>query len=151
MEVLDRDEFIGDLAVQITSFVTVIYGLLVLSIIIALIGIANTLSLSINERTPRARPAPSGGHEPAPDALDHPLGGGAHLAARRARRASRWGSCSAGRWCSSLAGFGLNSFALPVGPLVVIVVLAAALGTLAAERPARRAAKLDILDAIATE
>ena len=51
LEVLDRDGFIGDLASQITSFVTVIYALLVLSIIIALIGIANTLSLSINERT----------------------------------------------------------------------------------------------------
>ena len=51
MEVLDRDGFVGDLSAQITSFVTVIYALLFLSIIIALIGIANTLSLSINERT----------------------------------------------------------------------------------------------------
>jgi len=33
----------------------------------------------------------------------------------------------------------------------VIVVLAAVLGTLASIRPARRAAKLQILDAIATE
>ena len=48
---LDRDGFIGDLANQVTQFVTIIYVLLALSVIIALIGIGNTLSLSIHERT----------------------------------------------------------------------------------------------------
>jgi putative ABC transport system permease protein len=51
IEVLDRKGFIGDLAGQLTGIVNVIYGLLAMSIIIAMIGIANTLSLSIHERT----------------------------------------------------------------------------------------------------
>jgi putative ABC transport system permease protein len=46
---------------------------------------------------------------------------------------------------------GLNAFRLPVGSLVVIVVIAAVAGVVAAILPARRAAKLNILSAIATE
>jgi len=52
---------------------------------------------------------------------------------------------------SSLEGFGLKHFALPGGSMVVIMVLAAVLGVLASIRPARRAARLAILDAIAEE
>ena len=52
---------------------------------------------------------------------------------------------------TSLAGFGLSTFSLPVRSLVVIVVLAAVLGVLAPIGPARRAARSTILDAIATE
>ena len=48
---LDRDEFIGDTAAQLSALVNVIYGLLALSLIIAMIGVANTLSLSVYERT----------------------------------------------------------------------------------------------------
>ena len=51
LEVLDRDGFKSDLAQQLNQFVTVIYALLGLSIIIAMIGVANTLSLSVHERT----------------------------------------------------------------------------------------------------
>jgi len=150
LKVLDRDGFIGDLSSQITSFVTIIYGLLLLSIIIALIGIANTLSLSINERTREL-------------GLLRAVG----MDRRQLRSAIRWEAVlisvlgalvgiSLGLLLSfalvkSLEGFGLNTFALPVTSLVVIVVLAAVLGTLASVRPARRAAKLQILDAIATE
>src|SRR5690606_14792172 len=42
---------IGDLVDQISQFTTLIQALLVLSIITALVGVANTLSLSITERT----------------------------------------------------------------------------------------------------
>jgi putative ABC transport system permease protein len=51
----------------------------------------------------------------------------------------------------ALEGFGLTKFAVPVGTMVVVVVAAALLGVLASIRPARRAAKLDLLQAIATE
>src|SRR3546814_8518781 len=51
VSVQDRDEFIGALAGQVTGLLNVVYGLLALSIVIALIGISNTLSLSIHERT----------------------------------------------------------------------------------------------------
>ena len=44
---------------------------------------------------------------------------------------------------------GFGSFALPVVPLAVVLALAAGAGLLAAVRPARRAARIDILEAIA--
>jgi putative ABC transport system permease protein len=43
------------------------------------------------------------------------------------------------------------TFTFPFASLVFLVVLAALAGVLAGLRPARRAAKLDILQAIATE
>jgi putative ABC transport system permease protein len=51
----------------------------------------------------------------------------------------------------SLDSFGLTRFSVPVGQLVVVVLVAGALGVIASIRPARRAARLDILDAIAVE
>lgn len=150
LDVLDKDGFVESITSQITSFVTVIYGLLILSIIIALIGIANTLSLSINERTREL-------------GLLRAVG----MDRKQMRSTIYWeavlmailgtlvgiglGIGLSYALVESLSGFGLNEFALPVGSLVTIVVLAAVLGTLASIRPARRAAKLAILDAIATE
>jgi putative ABC transport system permease protein len=45
----------------------------------------------------------------------------------------------------------VTEFALPVGRLVAYVVLAAVAGVLASLLPARRASKLNILEAIAFE
>ncbi|HJR25652.1 MAG TPA: ABC transporter permease [Acidimicrobiales bacterium] len=150
LEVLDREGFIGNLVDQITSYITLIYALLVLSIITALVGIANTLSLSITERT-------------------------RELGLLRAVGMDRSGVRSTVRWEASLIsalgalvgvslgmvlsvalvkamqGFGLASFAFPGSGLVIVVVATIILGTLASIRPARRAAGLSILDAIATE
>jgi putative ABC transport system permease protein len=150
LEVLDRDAFIGDLASQITSFVTVIYALLILSIIIALIGIANTLSLSINERTRE---------------LGLLRAVGMHKA--QMRSTVRWeavlisllgtfvglglGLLLSWGLITALGSQGLTSFAVPIPSLVVIAIFAAVLGTLASILPSRRAARLAVLDAIATE
>jgi putative ABC transport system permease protein len=46
---------------------------------------------------------------------------------------------------------GMTTFSMPVITLIVVVVLAAIAGVLAAIAPARRAAKLDVLQAIVTE
>src|SRR3546814_20193128 len=51
VSVQDRDEFIGAMAGQVTGLLNVVYGLLALSIVIAHIGISNTLSLSFPRRT----------------------------------------------------------------------------------------------------
>ncbi len=44
----------------------------------------------------------------------------------------------------------ISVFTVPVGSLAIVLLVGALAGALAAIRPARRAAKLDILDAIAT-
>ena len=150
IDVLDRDGFIGDLADQITSFLTLVNALLLLSIIIALIGIANTLSLSIHERTREL-------------GLLRAVG----MTRSQLRSSVRWeaviiavlgtvvglGLSLVTSWAlvRALEDFGLGTFAVPVRSLVVVVVAAAVLGVLASIRPARRAARLDVLDAIATD
>jgi putative ABC transport system permease protein len=53
------------------------------------------------------------------------------------------------RVATAEAGFG--SFSVPVGQLGVVLVVGALVGVLAAMRPARRAARLDVLDAVNTE
>ena len=50
----------------------------------------------------------------------------------------------------SLREFGVSELELPVGRLAIAVVLAGLVGVLAAVWPARRAAKMDVLGAIAT-
>lgn len=150
LEVLDRDAFTSSIVSDITAFVNIIYGLLILSILIALIGIANTLSLSINERIREL-------------GLLRAVGMGRD----QLRSAIRWeavlisvlgavvglglGLVLSWAVLTALEPQGLSDFAVPVGSLLVIVGLAALLGTLASIRPARRAAKMQILDAIATE
>ena len=150
IEVLDRDGFIGDFTAQLTSFVFVIYALLGLSIIIAMIGVANTLSLSIHERTRELGLLRAVGMERS-----------------QLRSAIRWeavliavlgtvvglglGMIVSYALVQALDGFGLTTFAVPIATLVILVIVAAAFAVLASLRTASKAAKLDILRAIATE
>ena len=50
-QVETREQFVQSAAGQIDQLLNIVYVLLILAIIIALMGIANTLSLSIHERT----------------------------------------------------------------------------------------------------
>ena len=150
MTVLDREAFIGDLASQITSFLNLVNGLLLLSIVIAMIGVANTLSLSIHERTREL-------------GLLRAVG----MSRSQLRSSVRWeavvisllgtlvglgiGLLASWALVSALDDFGLSQFRLPVDGLAIVVVAAAFLGVLASIRPARRAAKLQVLEAIGTE
>jgi len=51
----------------------------------------------------------------------------------------------------AIADTGISTFSVPLGQLVVYVVVAGLLGVLAAVFPARRAARLNVLAAIAYE
>ena len=57
-----------------------------------------------------------------------------------------------GAWgiVKALADENITTFAIPTVQLIVITLLAGAAGVVAAVGPARRAAKLDVLDAIST-
>jgi putative ABC transport system permease protein len=150
--VQDRAEFVASQTAFIDVFVAVVYGLLALAVIIALIGIANTLSLSVLERTREF---------------------GLLRAVGMSKRQLRWavrGEAAIVAVFGALLGMvvgiafaialaaaltaddpGLLTLKLPISQLVVITVLAALAGIVAAILPARRAARMDVLQAISTE
>jgi putative ABC transport system permease protein len=150
---LDRDEYLDLVAGQIQQALTILYALLALAIVIALMGIANTLSLSVHERTREL-------------GLLRAVG----QTRRQLRSMVRWESVIialfgtlGGLFLGSVLGWAVyrtlaeaesggagapTPFVLPLFQLFVIAVIGALVGVLAAARPARRAAKMDVLDAI---
>ena len=148
-ELQDQTAFEETVASQIDIILNLIYGLLGLAILIALIGIANTLALSVHERRREL-------------GLLRAVG----MTRPQVRSAIRWESVMialmgtlfgfvlaiAGAWgiISAIEGDRPIPFVVPPTPLTVIVALASVAGVLAAVGPARRAAKLDILAAIAS-
>lgn len=148
--VRDRDGFIESQAAQVKGVLNVVYALLAIAIVIALMGIGNTLSLSIHERTRELGLLRAVGQsrsqlramvrwESVVVAVFGSIGGilvGAFIS---------WGLVGALR-----ASEGLGTFAVP-GSVVGVVVLGALAGVLAGLRPAWRAAKLDVLAAVAAE
>jgi len=146
----DQAEFKASQSKQINQFLNLVYGLLLFAIIIALFGIANTLGLSIVERTREL-------------GLMRAVG----MTRRQVRSIVRWESVIIAligavmgiligvffAWCVVIAleDQGFNTFEAAPASLVVIFVLAAIFGVVAAILPARRAARLDVLDAISTE
>jgi putative ABC transport system permease protein len=149
-DVQTRDEFMDSVAGQVDTFLNVIYVMLILAIVIALMGIANTLSLSIHERTRELGLLRAVGQsrrqlrsmvrgEALVVALFGTVGGvglGVFLA---------WAMVRA------LAEEDLDVFAVPTTSLAIVLALGALVGVVAAVRPARRAARMDVLAAIATE
>ena len=142
-------QFKEDLAGQINNLLTLIYVLLALSVIVSLFGIVNTLILSIYERaselgmmraigTSRRQIRQMIRYESVITAL---IGGVLGLVI---------GVLGALATSIALSGEGYVQ-AWPVGTLIVLLVLAALAGVLAAAAPARRAARLDVLQAIASE
>jgi putative ABC transport system permease protein len=135
---------------QINQLLGLIYALLALAVLIALIGIVNTLMLSVFERT----------HEIG---LLRAVG----MKRRQLRAMIRSesvilaifgaiigiivGTALGAAFAASLKQQGITDIVIPVASLVVFLILAALLGLGAASWPARRAAKLDVLTAIATD
>jgi putative ABC transport system permease protein len=149
-EISDRTGLKDRISSQINQLLAMVFALLALAIVIALLGIINTLLLSIVERTREI-------------GLLRAVG----MSRRQVRSSVRWESVIVavfGAVLGLLLGIffgwtmvralndeGITDLAVPFGQLIVIVVFAAVLGVLAAVYPAHRAAKLDVLDAISTE
>ncbi|MEV7731823.1 FtsX-like permease family protein [Streptomyces sp. NPDC088921] len=151
-EVQTRDEYAQSSAGGIDMMLTLVYALLALAVLIALLGIANTLTLAIHERTRELGLLRAVGQTRS-----------------QLRAMVRWESVLVAAfgtvgglvlgaflgWVLVKASDGASdsafAFAMPPLQLAVVALVGLAAGALAGLRPARRAARLDVLRAIATE
>jgi putative ABC transport system permease protein len=150
LTVRDRAQFIADSAAGASVFANIVYVLLALAIGIALLGIGNTLALAIHERTREL-------------GLLRAVG----ATRRQVRTALRWEAALTallgtllGTGFGLLAGWALtralgtgtgNAVTVPWLQLAVVLLAGIIAGLLAGTRPARRAARLDPLTAIAAQ
>jgi putative ABC transport system permease protein len=145
-----RAEFEKSQQASVDQLLGLVYVLLALAVLIALTGIVNTLMLSVFERT----------HEIG---LLRAVG----MRRRQVRAMIRSeavilsifgavigiviGTALGVAFAASLKLQGITNIVVPFSSLVLFLVIAAVLGLCAATWPARRAARLDVLAAIATE
>jgi putative ABC transport system permease protein len=148
--VLDQQGYKDAQAAPINQMLALVYALLALAIVIALLGIGNTLALSIFERTREL-------------GLLRAVG----MTRSQLRSTIRWESviiAMQGTVLGLLIGLffgwslvralsdeGIDQFSAPIRSLTIVVVLAWLAGVVAAILPGRRAAKLDVLKAVVTE
>ncbi len=149
IELRDRDEYTDSLRAQTNMFLYFIYALLALAIIIAVLGIINTLALSVTERTREL-------------GLLRAIG----TNRRQLRRMVRLEAVVISVFGAVLGlivglGFGvalqralidegITELGIPYLQLIIFLIASALIGVLAAVWPAWRAGRLDILKAIAT-
>jgi putative ABC transport system permease protein len=149
VDTLNQQELKDNQEEQINQLVGFFYVLLALAIVISLLGIVTTLALSIHERTRELGMLRAVG-----------------MSRRQVRTLVRYesvitaligailgtilGVIFAALVSRPLADEGFE-LAYPIGTLIILLVLAALAGVLAAILPARRAAKLDVLRAVAYE
>ena len=146
---LTKQEYINKQSGQVNQLLGLIYGLLMLSVIISIVGIIITLLLSVFERQREL-------------ALLRAVG----MTRSQVRTTVRWESVITsllGAVLGIILGIGLGwvivfalkdqgltSFKLPVGPTIVIMIMSFIVGLFAAIYPAWRATRVNILDALNT-
>jgi putative ABC transport system permease protein len=145
-----KSGYIESQASQIDVFVNLVYGLLALAVVIAVIGIANTLSLSVYERTHelgllRAVGA-SRGQLRAMVRMESEI-----TALLGAVQGVVIGVALGWAVIFALRDEGFTTMSVPIPTIVVVLCIAVVCGVIASLRPARRASRLDVLAAIATE
>jgi putative ABC transport system permease protein len=146
----NQAEFAAEQRAPVDQMLTVIYALLGLAVVIAVLGIVNTLALSVIERTREV-------------GLLRAVG----LSRRQLRTMVRLESVAIAVLGAVLgvglglvfgvsiqravADDGISVLSVPAGQLIVFVLLSALIGVLAAVWPARRAARMDVLRAITAD
>jgi putative ABC transport system permease protein len=150
VQVQTRDQFEQSQAASVNQILGLVYALLALAVIIALIGIVNTLMLSVLERTREIGLLRAVGMR-RPQVRSMIRAEAVILAVFGAIIGIVIGTLMGLALVSALRQQGVTETVVPVTDLVIFIVLAAVLGLVAAVWPARRAARLDVLAAIATE
>jgi len=148
-EVLNQEELKESREEQINGLVMLVYALLAFAVLISLFGIANTLALSIHERTREL-------------GMLRAIG----MSRRQVRTMIRYEAVITaliggilglvlGLIFASLIAQPLKdegfTLSYPVGSLILLMVLAGLAGVLAAILPARRASRLDVLQSLQYE
>jgi len=150
VELLDKAQYTHNQTAPFDQLLALIYALLGLAIVIALLGIANTLALSITERTREV-------------GLLRAVG----MTRSQLRSAIRWESVIIALqgtvlglvigvffgWSlvAAMHDQGITVFRIPLLSLLVVVLIAALAGMVAAVPPSRRAARLDVLRAVVSD
>jgi putative ABC transport system permease protein len=149
-DVLSVDEYKDSIKSQLNVFLLLLIALLLLSVVIAVLGIANTIALSVLERTREI-------------GLLRAVG----MRRRQVRATVRWEAVIIslygtvlglafgliGGWglVRALRDEGFGVFEVPIVPFIAVALLGAFVGVLASVWPAWRASRMNVLDAIATE
>ncbi|WP_405842124.1 ABC transporter permease [Streptomyces platensis] len=149
LKVQDREQFVHEAAGTMGNLLTLMYGMLAIGIVIAALGIMNTLAISVAERTREIG---------ALRALGMDRSGSRRMIRLEAVTVAAFGTLLGlvgglfGAWAvGSLANGAMPqySLALPWGTLLLVCLLSLTIGALAATIPAHRAAALSPLEAVA--
>jgi putative ABC transport system permease protein len=146
----DEAQYKDAQSASVNTLLNLVYALLALSVLIALIGIANTLALSIYERIREF------GLLRAVGMTRSQLRGAVRVEALLISAFGALEGLALGvvfGWAivRAMSSSGITQLAFPVTQLLIVMVIAAVAGLLAAIAPSRRAAKLNILQAVTTE
>ncbi|MFD4181157.1 ABC transporter permease [Rhodococcus sp. NPDC058514] len=148
VQVKDRDEFKGSQSQQIDTLLAVLYGLLALAIVIAILGIINTLALSVVERRREIGMLRAVGMQ-RPQVRRTIYLESVLIAVFGAAVGVLLGLAFGWGFVSTLADQGLDVIAVPWAQVVAMLLGSAVVGVLAALWPAARAARTKPLEAIA--
>ena len=150
VKVQSKSELVTEAEDQINQGLALFNGLLFLAVLIAVLGITNTLALSIFERTREIGLLRAVGMVP-----------------RQVRRMIRWEAVIIALFgavlgvvigiffgwsvIEALKDEGFSAFTIPYGQVVLALIVAGIAGVFAGAWPARKASKLNILEAISYE
>jgi putative ABC transport system permease protein len=153
IRIADKDDLVEELTGAVGVVLTILYGMLALAVVVAVLGVVNTLAMSVHERVREIGLLRAVGLDRSGvkrmirlEAVVISLFGGVLGIALGILLGWAVGDLAATR-----EGIATWTLVLPWGRLAIFLGAAALVGVLAAVGPARRAARLNLLAAINTE